>query len=336
LSNIPRTQKDRKELERQRNSDQFKLGNLFFLDLQKPDSAAYYYHLALDGIPPKQMKSRTLYTLYKLYQSNHQPDSAIAYKQKIFQMFPSSIYAKQIVNRTGRADTLKYSAGNSNGKLLSKVRDVLEKKQGLSNKKTALKLQKLAMKYRDDTTASALYLKGIRRYIKYAKEKDSSRVEIDSLKANSGSNHSYEGKYWDHVRSMLEKFTKMFPNARQQEQVNIWLSMLKSSQSGNKIRSCKELGIRPKIIGGKKEFLQSVKMPDKVKGVHISGKIRFKLMIQKDGSVRSIQLMSRPTNLGIEPAYVHAIRESLQFKPVEVNGKKVKVSCIVSFPIKSE
>ncbi len=335
LSNIPRTQKDRKKLDRQRKIDQFKLGNLFFLNFHKPDSAAYYYHLGLEGSTSEQMKLRTFYSLYKLYQLNHQPDSAIAYKQKILQTFPSSTYAKQIVNHTGQADTLKYSDNNSNGELLPKVH-VLEKRQDLNNKEVALKMQKLAVKYRHDTTAPAIYLEGIRRYIEYAKEKDSSRVEIDLLKTNPDSKHTYGGKYWDHVRSMLVKFRKTFPNAPQQEQVNSWLAVLESSKSEKKIHTCKELGIQPVIIGGKKKFLESVKMPEKVKGMHISGKIRFKLMIQRDGSVSSIQLMSRPTNLGIEPAYVHAIREFLHFKPVEVNRKLIKVSCIESFPIKTK
>jgi TolA-binding protein len=333
-SNIPRNDEARKKLKRQRISDRYKLGNLFFLNLDKPDSAAYYFHLTLDASLSKQMKSGVYYSLYKLYQANGKTDSVRAYKHKVLQEFPSSAYAKQIINSSGKADILRYSDSDSSGELLSQVHYILGKKHVSNNEEVALKLQKLAMKYRHDTAAPAIYLEGIRRYIKLAKKNDSALAGTDTLKSNSDIKHAYKGKYWDRVRTMLTKFRKTFPNASQQEQVNSWFAVLKSQGTEKKIRTCKELGIQPEIVGGKKQFLESIKKPENVKGMHIAGEIRFRFVIQKNGSISSIQLMSKPTKLGIEPVYVHAIRKSLHFRPVKVNGKKVKVSCIVSFPIK--
>jgi tetratricopeptide (TPR) repeat protein len=336
LAEIPRTQKARKKLRDRRLLDQYQLGNLFFLSLDKPDSAAHYYHLALEGNPSGQVKSQTLYSLYQLFHSNHQPDSARVYKHKILQEFPSSRYAKQIVSHSGEATPAENLSRDSNETLLPEMHRILNKKDSLNNKEAALKLQQLAVKHQQDEAAPAVYMKSIRKYIKFAEARDSAQPASDSLKSTADTNSIYQGKYWDRVRSMLKEFLKLFPDASKRKQVNMWLAVLKTPASDNEIATCKELRIRPKIIGGKKQFLQSVKMPEQLKGMYISGSIRFRLIIQKDGSVSSEELLSKPTNLGIEPAYVKAIQKSLHFKPVKVNGKRVKVSCIMSFPIRSK
>jgi tetratricopeptide (TPR) repeat protein len=336
LAAVPRTEKVRKKLQTQRLLDQYQLGNLFFLSLGKPDSAAHYYHLALERNPSVQVKPQTLYSLYQLFQSNHQPDSARVYKHKILREFPSSRYAKHIISRSGKAALSMNLSNDSRETLLQEMHRILNKKDSLNNKEAALKLQQLAVKHQQNEAAPDVYMKGIRKYIKFAKARDFAQSASDSLISAADTNNMYQGKYWNRVRSMLKEFLTLFSDVSKRKQANTWLAVLKTGASDQKIVTCKKLGIRPKIIGGKKHFLQSVKMPEKVKGMRLSGRIRFRLIIQKDGSVSAAELLSKPTNLGIEPAYVKAIQKSLHLKPVKVNGKRVKVSCIMSFPIRSK
>jgi outer membrane biosynthesis protein TonB len=80
--------------------------------------------------------------------------------------------------------------------------------------------------------------------------------------------------------------------------------------------------------------LASVTLPQKVQKMNLSGSVEYRMLIDKEGKVVSYELLSTPTNLGIEEAYQQAIEKSLLFKPILRDGKPVQATCYVALPIK--
>jgi hypothetical protein len=330
LSAIPRTPEARNKLRKQQWHDQYMLGSLFFLTFNQPDSSAYYYHSILHRPISDSLKARTLYSLYELYKLNSQPDSAAIYKKQILEHLPHSKFADRLQkNEKGTSGGASTQQQDSTAEIRQKAHRLMQHHADSSRQKVAEKLRHLALNHRHSPAAPSIYYEGIRRYIQYAKARDSVQTTSDSLNTQL-----YSGKDWDRVREMLAEFKETFPNASQVSQVDTWLSMLKGLPQVDSIRTCKELGVKPEIAGGMEHFVQSIELPHKAKQMHISGSLRFRIVIGKEGEVKSSKLLSEPTNLGIEQAYEQAINDSLQFEPVKREGRPVRVSCEVEFPVK--
>ncbi|HYW35491.1 MAG TPA: tetratricopeptide repeat protein [Balneolaceae bacterium] len=336
IGNIPETARARKKLQHQQLQTKYQLGSLFFLTLNQPDSAAYYYHRILHGKASSSLQARALYSLYELYHLNEQPDSASKYKAKILNNFKGTRFARQIQKNSGNAPVATSAVqDDSTGNLIERMRQILNLSDSLSEKNVAAKLHSLALNHMQSPEAPLIYYQAIRHYIRFAELSDSVRAIPDTLMtvAPDSVTASYTGQYWDRVRKMIQKFKKSFPDDAHRHQVNLWLSILEDSTSKKSIPTCKTLGVRPRIIPGKKHFVRSIKLPEKVKHLNMSGNIRFQLTIKKDGSVGAYKLLSPPTHTGLEQAYEKAIRNSLHFKPIQQHGKAVKVSCKVTFPV---
>src|SRR5699024_5765260 len=169
---------------------------------------------------------------------------------------------------------------DATGIFLSKIHRIAAEDSEMIDLKTASKLQKLALEYHDAVAASAVYFKSIQKYIRYVKAQDSVKAQSDSLQSVGAADSFYHGKNWNSVRMMLSRFLKDFPDNPWYDQVKSWLDILSRSTT-MRIPTCKELGIQPDIIGGKKAFVKSVTLSDRVKKMKISGVVRFRLIIQR-------------------------------------------------------
>jgi len=220
-------------------------------------------------------------------------------------------------------------APDSTEQFLSRMRQILNRYPPSAHKKIAEQLQHLALQNQHQPAASDVFYQAIRQYIQFAKSQDSMRTTNDSLKSES-----YAGPHWQRVRAMLHKFETTFPHSAHRQQIETWLGVIEHSSNKTPLKRCSELGVKPKIIPGKMHFVLSVSLPKKVQHMHMSGTIRFRVIINKKGGMDSYKLLSKPTHLGIEQAYEKAMKQSLHFKPITQDGKPVRASCKVIFPIK--
>jgi len=341
IAEIPISPKAKEAIKQERVNLQYRLGNLFFLTLNQADSAAFYFKEVLEDTVSSEVKPKALYSLYKLYEEEENADSAAFYKQKILTDYTSSVYAKRIRNQPDGKETV--SPSDSTVLLQRRVQVLLNEQDSLPpSRRIAEQRRRLALENRNSDIAPDIYFQAIREYIRFAKNSSNDAAAIEDQTANSdtlqqiGSSNvspDYSGKAWDRVRELLAEFKQLFPKAEQMEAINVWAEEIGNSGSNTVLR-CEKLGVKPKVKPDMQTFVSTIDLPDKVKGLNLSGKLNYRLLINRDGTVESYELLSNPTNLGIEDSYETAIKNSLAFEPITQNGKAVRISCEVEFPIK--
>ncbi|MBN2731253.1 MAG: hypothetical protein JXR26_02380 [Balneolaceae bacterium] len=339
LREIPQTLQQKKEKRKERLNLQYRLGNLFFLTLNQPDSAQYYFRKVLDDTTDSSLEPQTLYSMFKLYELREKPDSAAKYRQRILDKYAGSVYARRIEGGQLNSDALENTADTTE-KLRDKVQKLLSRQEHTPpNAERAEHLRNLALENRDSPLAPSIYYQAIREYIRVAKAADSSVADTSNYQGIPDSLNidtlRYSRTEWNQVRALLDEFKEVFPAAPQIQTVDQWSQVI--NQTGtNGLLTCKELNITPKVTPDMPTFLQAIKLPERLKGLSLSGSLTYRLEINTDGTVNSFELISNPTNLGIEEAYEKAMKAQLRFEPIDLNGKgkTETVSCEVDFPIK--
>lgn len=311
LDEIPFTPEEKQLKRRQKTTLQYQLGNLFFLTLNKPDSAIYYYQKVADSDEFLALIPKALYSLYKLYVLEENTERVSYYKNRLLQDYRDTIYANRLTGRAESVDTAEV--------LRRELHQIIT--DSLTTISAAQKLEQLALDHPDSPLASQIYLSSIKKYIKAATAANDT---------GAVSSNMYSGEWWDKIRSMIKTYPKLYPEGKANKRVETWGEMLAVKAQ---VLVCKDLEVTPKIAGGMAAFIKKVELPEKLKGMNISGVLTYQILIAKTGQVESFKLISNPTGLGIEEAYSNAISNHLRFEAVLFKGKPVQISCSVDFPI---
>lgn len=337
LSEIPKTPQAKKGKRKERLNLQYRMGNLFFLTLNQPDSAQYYFRKVLDDTTDSMFEPQALYSLFKLYELQEKPDSAAKYRKRILAEYPGSVYAERIEGKQPNGEALE-NTDDATEKLRNEVQKLLAgQAKAPASAERAEEFRSLALENRNSPLAPSIYYQGIREYIRVARAADSSFADTSNYEGSRDFLNvdvlRYRGTEWNQVRELLAEFKEVFPAAPQIQTVDKWSQIINKSGT-NRLFTCSELGVTPKVKPDMQTFLQAVELPGRLKGLNLSGSLTYRLEINADGTVSSFELVSNPTNLGIEEAYKQAIREHLQFEPMTQQGKAIPVSCEMEFPIK--
>ena len=339
LADIPMNPQAVNDLRSKRLRLKYQLGSLFFLTLNKPDSARYYFDQVLQDSINSSVAPQALYSLFRLYERDGNTDRAAFYRNQVITRYPQSIYANRLIEQEEGGTA---SIPDSARVLRQHVQQLLfNKEQGPASSARADTLVALARENRNSTLAPAIFYKGIKEYIRVAK--NSQRGVTDSTNTHTKESWApdslqypatkYGGENWDHVRELIREFKELFPEADQTKQVGQWARMLDQTTQNSRL-TCAELGVTPSIRPGMETFLRAVQLPEKIRKMNLSGSITYRIVISREGQVESYELFSKKTNLGIEEAYEAAIQNELKFDPVHYQNKPVQVSCEVVFPIK--
>lgn len=310
MAEIPITSNQKAQKREQKTELQYRLANLFFLTMNKPDSAVVYYKNVIDDGSRPELIAKALYSLYKLYSLSGNIERAQFYKTQILQKYNQTIYADRLIEgvKADSTEQLRYS-------FQSIANDTLN-----PNAKAQM-LEKLALNHVDSPLAPRIYVRSIKEHIKAAKAADDS----------AGSLSMYSGDRWDKIRAMIDGFGELFPAAGANNQLSAWENWLSKKQS---VATCSELSLKPKVKGGMTAFIKKVVLPPKAKAMNLSGSLTYQIVISEIGEVKSFRLISPPTGLGIEEAYNNAIAAFLYFEPVMYKNNPVEITCAVVFPIK--
>lgn len=328
ISDIPRTEEAKERVRNEQLNTIYRLGSLFFLTLNQPDSAATYYQRILSQSPPAELEAQTLYSLHELYKVEQQPDSVEYYRNQILQSYPDTKYAAQILGQ----NTGQPLENDSTQAIRKKVQQVLtEKGREAPNYEKAEQLRKMAMNESSSPLAAAIFYEAIRESIQFAHYRDSVIAVSDSMAEKAT---GYTGSHWDKVRNLINEYLELFPDAKQRDRVNTWLNVLKQPEQLAEIPTCEALGIEPIMIPDMESFVKSITLPESVSNMNIAGRLRYRLTITRQGRVEAATLLSNPTGLGIEATYRKAILDRLRFEPIMQNGETVRVNCELEFPIK--
>ncbi|HKK46902.1 MAG TPA: tetratricopeptide repeat protein [Balneolaceae bacterium] len=349
LDEIPKTESDRIRLKTQKANAQYQLGNLFFLNLSAPDSARRYFYRVIHEDLDHELRARSMYSLYELFNTTGRKDSLRYWGNRILKEYPKTKYARRVRSNLGESSP-QTADEDSSRILLEKYRYIEHSKDPYK----AAKLRKLALENRDSDLASYIYYQAIESYIRQARARqnvaDSLQKKIygflsDSLKKPTVSRDStqyisvdslhFSHMYWDSVRIVLQEFDTTFTNSRQHQKVRKLLETLGKPKAHTqaKLPTCEDLGASLSVSPGMQEFLSKVTYPEKLKNMSLSGKVEYSFVVSPDGNWDSYRLVSNRTSLGIEDAFEKAFKKHLHFKPLDIKNPPKKLRCKVSFPI---
>ena len=101
ISNVPRTEEAQARVRSQRAELRYELGNVFFLSLAKPDSAAYWYGLVVNQDADQPVATRARYALAEVRGAQGRDAEAEALYRQVIEDQPLSAQAAQARERLG-------------------------------------------------------------------------------------------------------------------------------------------------------------------------------------------------------------------------------------------
>ncbi|MEX0845076.1 MAG: tetratricopeptide repeat protein [Balneolaceae bacterium] len=96
LSRIPFTPEDQDSVRERIAAYQYELGNLFFLSLNNPDSAVYYFEMAIENPSVQNVNTVSMYSLSELYSIQENEEKARYYAQQLIEQYPNTEYARRV------------------------------------------------------------------------------------------------------------------------------------------------------------------------------------------------------------------------------------------------
>lgn len=331
LEEIPATPAQRDSLRERLAALQLELGNLFFLEMNRPDSARHYFRLLEMEFPDAEVTSRAMYALFELYRQEGETDSARAVRERLISRYYAGRLGEEIYGRLPGGET---ASGEENfGQRFRAITG--DSALGLMQK--AQKLTELARSHSNADQAPLAYFKGVERYAEAARQKNAGPVAGDSLRGDSLLHRvgtTYRTAAWDSVRLHLDRFLELFPGSELRSRAASMRTSLDEGE-GAPVYRCSELNISLTVRGGLDDFMEAVDFPNRVLKMELEGEIRYRFRLNREGEVTEYRLLSPRTGLGIEEALEEAFDEYLRFHPVRVDGEAVSAECEFVFPLEA-
>lgn len=336
---IPQTEAQKARLKADRTRFRYQLGNVLFLNLDRPDSARVYYHKVVNSEDNPSLRPRAMYALYETFRSTEQTDSLRYWRDRIIADFPDSEYARLVTPGNGPIVETK---ADSTQKLLDQYRAI----EALPDSLKAAQLRSLALANRTSELAPHIHYRAVEKYIRQARTNQqiadmllanilTSRADSVDIAPKTDLFPMYSGAHWDSVRSILREHNTTFEGSPYRSRVEQLQEEIKAPDVASpRLPTCKEYGIRLTIEPDMQTFLQSVEWPESVNNDTLSGTVVYAFIVNESGEILSYQLESPSTSLGIEEALEAAFDEHLTFAPPDVDKSISKLQCRFSFPVK--
>lgn len=171
LSRIPLNEDEQEEMAAQIEELNYRLGNIFFLSLNMPDSAKIYYQKVAGTSSRDYLKSRSFYSIAEIELLQGNREKALVKAQRLIQDYPNSVYSEKIAERLDIDHTIqkKESLNDEN------FYELLVGHSTVNAAKKASDLRKLADKSSEQSRPYILF-DAAKEYVKAARQ-----ISADSL-----------------------------------------------------------------------------------------------------------------------------------------------------------
>lgn len=331
VGSIPTTPEAREQLEQQILNTKYELGNLLFLNMNRPDSARFYFYQVINQSgEDSELKPRAMYSLFELYHLKERSDSLEFWGKRIIDSYPDSPFAARVKDRLGMEKTA--SETENREALREKMHHILEEEEN-----SAARLRSLALANRSSELAPYIHYQAIESYIKQAKQPKTGpdSTTFDTVYSWQPWDIFTSNTEWDSVRTVLQEYDSTFTDGPHRKQVAMLMKALEEQESDTRVPTCEDYGITLEIVPDKDAFLEKIVYPDDLKGMSLSGTMTYSFMVDRNGRIESYRLESQKTPLGIEDAFEKAIGDFLKFAPPEIPDDTEMIRCNVEFPIQN-
>ncbi|MBD3616376.1 MAG: hypothetical protein HUJ22_07365 [Gracilimonas sp.] len=176
LSRVPFAPEEQDSVRKRISMLNYELGNLFFLSLNMPDSAAYYFQKAIAGPSDRNISMVSLYSLSELYTGQENEEKAKDYAIQLIDECPNSQYARRVADQFDIP--LDHEADLQEVDLVQLYRHILQQ-DSLDTQSKANRLKNFSYSYSTHEIAPMAQFEAIQAYMEAGK-KDSlyeSRIE---------------------------------------------------------------------------------------------------------------------------------------------------------------
>lgn len=356
LSEIPFTEEEKLASKKKREQYMYRLGNLFFLSLNMPDSASVYFEKVIDTSLDSSLTARAFYSVIELELEQDNTTRAQRWAQRLMQEYPDSPLAARIADRLGIA-RVQHSASGHNS-VESRYIRLQQSRPDTGFVHRAGQLMELAEQATDKNRKAILMYDAAENYIRAAKQDDISDDSINSLEINDPELEvllTFRGEYWDRAREILNRIQDQFPGSRQAEKAIVLLDHIEEDLSDSTAEMdgsgmnterfpreyyprdpagdlpiCSEEGIQLNLAGGTARVVEELNL-SKTQKEELPDLIFYRFAVEPGGTVESFELLNREVSGEIKQIFNRAV-QNLSFDPFEGEHS---IRCRVPFPVRS-
>lgn len=164
LSEVPFTQNEQDSVRRRISALQYELGNLMYLSMDMPDSAAYYFRKAIENPSEDRINMVSLYSLSELYESAGNAEQSLEYTKRLLQEYPNSSFAREL-----RGENRDVGERNETERLIAEFNSIIQN-DSLSITAKADSLRLLSINFSDQPRSDLILYESIQLYLKAGSE----------------------------------------------------------------------------------------------------------------------------------------------------------------------
>jgi len=342
LSDIPFTEEEKNEMKRSKEQFKYRLGNLFFLSLNMPDSARYYFNEVIQSSANQELIPRAIYSLAELEVSENNRDEMVQKANLLFEQYPESIYADRIAVRLnidyeledmGRTDQFE-----------TEYASIQQNIADTSFAEKADNLVDLAESISDEKRKSLIYLEAAENYLKAARDLPSESSVVFYNSALKLLNQIMELDQADSLvkrRSslMLESVESYLEDQKEDENeiedkeeevvIERLPEELYPTDPAGELPICEDVNAQLNLAGGAARVVAEMNWSDEQKS-QLPDAISYRFAINPDGSVESYSILSDDVPAEFINA-LNSVIEDLSFDPI---GGEHSIRCKLNFPIR--
>ncbi|MEX2364336.1 MAG: hypothetical protein WD597_11975 [Balneolaceae bacterium] len=177
LSGIPFTEHEQDSVRKQIATHQYQLGNLFFLSLNMPDSAAYYFKKAVENPSRDNINVLSLYSLSELYSIEEDEAQSRKYADHLIEEYPASDYARRLGERFGIELTILDESAEIDP---MQIHNAIMDQDSISTTEKAEKLKQFAVNFKEHKLAPEAQYNAIKLYMESGTQDSLYEEKVDS------------------------------------------------------------------------------------------------------------------------------------------------------------
>lgn len=335
LSEVPFTEPEKRQADENKEQLKYRLGNLFFLSLNMPDSARTYFHEVIESSLNESLRPRALYSLAELELEQGNNDAVEYYSKMLFDRYPESQFADRLEVRLGLNRTEIGQVGASDS-ILDRYYRLDQQLADTSFAERGNALKELADEAKNPDQKSILMLEAAENYIKAARS--------DSISAVDSSH-----EYLETARELLTEIPEIAPGSRQARRAENLLKILDEmnkdeeretvierfptelhpSDPAGELPHCSEVGAYLDLPGGAARVIDEMNWSEEQR-IELPQKITYRFAISNDGSIEEFSLLGSEIPKSVENELNEAIRK-LFFDPIDGQHS---IRCKIEFPVR--
>lgn len=174
VSEIPVTEAQQDSMKTELQEKYYRLGNVFFLSLNMPDSASFYFKKIAENEYNQEVKPGALYSLAEIELEAGRKEKAAEYAQELIEKYPETVFARRIQERMdselpGNGDTDRQPAG---------LQNILDNNFDDSVSRADY-LYSYALNEASEDQAPLILYEAAREYMRAARSQESTKTRID-------------------------------------------------------------------------------------------------------------------------------------------------------------